>query len=133
MSRNIAAIAGAALLMGATAARPAHAMTGREVVKAHIPFAFQILGERMPAGDYVLKPLDVESPGVIEIRRTDGHGPAAAFLTIPKASGSISRAQMVFDDVGKEKFLRAILLPGENGVELPVANAVVRAAHRGRG
>ena len=133
MSRNFVAITGAALLMGATAARPAHAMTDREVVKAHIPFAFQILGEQMPAGDYVLKPLDVESPGVIEIRRADGRGPAAAFLTIPRASGSISRAQMVFDDVGKEKFLRAIELPGENGVELPVASAEVRAAHGRRG
>ena len=129
MSRSIAAIAGAALLLGATAARPAHAMTDRGLVKAHVPFAFRIAGEQMPAGDYELKPLGVNLPGVIEIRRTQGGGPAAVFPTISKSSGSISHGQMVFDDVGKQKFLRAILLPGEDGLELPVASAEVQAAH----
>ena len=129
MLRSIVAIAGAALLLGATAARPAQAMTDTEVVKAHIPFAFRIPGERMPAGDYEFKPMNVNSSRIIEIRRTDGGGPVAVFEAIPKDSGSISHAQMVFDDVGKEKFLRAILLPGERGVELPVAGAEVRAAH----
>jgi hypothetical protein len=129
MLRSSVAITGAVLLLGATAARPAHAMTDREVVKAHVPFAFRVLGEQMPAGDYEIKPIDVNLPGVIEIRRTHGGGSAAVFLTIPKDSGSIRHARMVFDDVGKQKFLRAVLLPGENGVELPVASAEVRAAH----
>lgn len=130
MSRSIVAIAGATLLLGATAARPAHALTEKELVKAHVPFAFRIPGGQMPAGDYELKPVDVTLPGVVEIRRTHGGGPAAVFLTVPKDSGSISHAGMVFDDVGTQKFLRAILLPGENGVELPVASAEVRAAHK---
>jgi hypothetical protein len=130
MLRSTVAIAGAALLLGATAARPAHAMTDREVVKAHVPFPFRILGEQMPAGDYELKPIDINLPGVVEIRSAHGGRPAAVFLTIPKNSGSISHAQMLFDDVGKQRFLRAILLPGENGVELPVASAEVRAAHK---
>jgi hypothetical protein len=128
MLRSTVAVAGAALLLGATAARPAHAMTDREVVKAHVPFAFQIPGEQMPAGDYEFKPMSVNSPGLIEIRRTDGGGPVAVFLTVPKDSGSIKHAKMVFDDVGKEKFLQAILLPGENGFELLVAGAEVQAA-----
>jgi hypothetical protein len=123
-------MAGFALLLGVVAARPASAMTDTERVKAHVPFAFRVSGEQMPAGDYELKPIDINLPGVVEIRRTHGGGPTAVFLTIPKNSGSISHAQMLFDDVGKQKFLRAILLPGENGVELPVASAEVRAAHK---
>jgi len=126
MLRSIVAVAGAALL----SATAAHAMTEREVVKAHIPFAFRVEGVRMPAGDYRLKPMDITLPAVYEIRRTDARGPAAVFLTIPKPSGSITRAQMVFDDVGKQKFLRAVLLPGENGIELPVVRAEVRAARK---
>jgi len=129
MLRSIVAIAGATLLLGATAARPAHAMTDNELVKAHVPFAFQVQGRQMPAGDYELKPLDVTHPEVIEIRRTHSGDSPVVVLALPKDSGSISHAQMVFDDVGRQKFLRAILLPGEKGFELPVASAEVRAAH----
>jgi hypothetical protein len=50
------------------------------------------------------------------------------FLTIPRGSGSIRHAKLLFDDVGKQKFLRAILVPGQRGAELPVATAEVRAA-----
>ena len=127
MLRSSVAIAGVAMLLGATAARPAHAMTDNELVKAHVPFAFRVLREQMPAGDYEIKPIDFALPGVLEIRRTGG-GPAAVFLTLPKDSRSIKHAQMVFDDVGNQRFLRAILLPGENGVELPVVGAEIRAA-----
>jgi hypothetical protein len=128
MSRSKVAVAAGALLLSATAARPARAMVDADVVKAHLPFAFQVMGDSMPAGDYLVKPMDANSPGLLEIRRTDASGPVAVVLAIPKESGSISHAQMVFDDVGKEKFLRAILLPGESGFELPVANAELRAA-----
>jgi hypothetical protein len=127
MSRNTVAIAGFALLLGAAAARPAHAMTDEELVKAHVPFAFRVSGEQMPAGDYQIKPLGITLPGVLEIRRTGG-GPAAVCLTIPESGRSIEHARMVFDDVGNQRFLRAILLPGEDGVELPVVGAEIRAA-----
>jgi hypothetical protein len=129
MLRSIVATAGAVFLMSATAARPAHAMADEELVKAHVPFAFQVLGRQMPAGDYELKPLDVTQPEVIEIRRTHSDDSPVVVLAVGMDSGSIHKAQMVFDDVGKEKFLRAIRLPGEEGVEFPVANAELRAAH----
>lgn len=125
MLRSIVAIAGTALLLGVSA-RPARAMTDNLVLKAHVPFAFSVEGTSMPSGDYVLKPLDAN--GLIEIRSADLSGPAAVFLTIPAASGSIEHAKLQFDDLGKQKFLRAILLPGQRGAELPVATAEVRAA-----
>lgn len=127
MSRNVVAVAGLALLLGVTA-RPAHALADGEVVKAHIPFAFQVGATPMPAGDYVLKTIDINARGLIEIRSAGGAGPAAAFLTIPEGAGSIASAQLKFDDVGSQRFLRAILVPGQGGDELPVASAEVQAA-----
>jgi len=127
MSRNTIAVAGFALLLGAAAARPASAMTDDDVVKAHVPFAFRVSGERMPAGDYEIRSLDTLH-GVIEIRRAGG-GPAAVSLTTPKGLRSIKKARLVFDRVGNQRFLRAVLLPGEGGVEIPVVGgAEVRAA-----
>ena len=129
MLRSIVAIAGTALLLGVSA-RPAPAMTDDKVLKAHVPFAFRVEGTSMPAGDYVLKPLDINAPGLIEIRSATLAGPAAVFLTIPEESGAIEHAKLLFDDVGKQKFLRAILVPGQTGGELPVASAELRAARK---
>jgi hypothetical protein len=129
MLRSIVATAGAALLLGATAARPAHAMTDRELVKAHIPFAFQVEGRQLPAGDYELFVLDANHPDVIEIRSTHSGDSPVVVVGVPEDSGSVHNAQMAFDDVGREKILRAIRLPGEEGVEFLVANAELRAAH----
>jgi hypothetical protein len=128
MSRSIVATAGAVLLVSATAARPAHAMTGRDLVKAHVPFAFQVEGRPMPAGDYELKALDANHPDLIEIRSTSRGESPVVVLVVPKDSGSVRKAQMVFDDVGREKFLRAVRLPGEEGFQLLVANAELQAA-----
>ncbi len=127
MSRSTVAIAGFALLLGAAAARPARAMTDQDRVKAHVPFAFQVSGERMPAGDYEIRSLDT-LPGVIEVQRMGG-GSAAVSLTTPEGLRSIRKAQLVFDRVGNQRFLRAIHLPGEGGAEIPVVGAEIRAAH----
>lgn len=129
MLRSIVATAGAVLLMGTTAARPAHAMTDKERVKAHVPFAFQVEGRQLPAGDYELQALDVTHPDVIEIRSTHGGGsPVVVVMVVHEDSGPVHEAQMVFDDVGREKFLRAIRLPGEEGFQLLVADAELEAA-----
>jgi hypothetical protein len=127
MLRSIVALAGTVLLVGASA-RSAQAMTDDEVVKAHVPFAFQVEGTHLPAGDYVLKPLDINTPGAIEIRSVTASGPAAAFLTVPEDSGSATQPRLLFDDVGNQHFLRGILVPGQTGAEVPVPDAEVMAA-----
>jgi len=128
MSRSIVAIAGGVLLLGVTAVRPARGMTDNEVVKAHVPFAFEVDGTQMPAGDYELKMAGTLTPGVVEIRG-QGVDPRTAFvITNAEDSGPIRHAELVFDGVGTQKFLRAVRLPGEEGVELPVVSAEVQAA-----
>jgi hypothetical protein len=97
-------------------------------VKAHLPFAFQVGEQRMPAGNYVIGSLGITEPSLIEVRRTGAAGPAAIFLTVPEGSGTVRHARMVFDTVGKRKYLRAILIPGQPGAQFPVARAEIEAA-----
>jgi hypothetical protein len=130
MLRSVVAIAGGALLLGAVAARPARAMADDEVIRAHIPFAFNVEGQRMPAGDYVLKCMGINEPSVVEIRNANGSGPAALFLTNREDSGNITQPKMVFDDVGHQRFLRDILVPNQTGAEVPLAPAEVQAVLR---
>jgi len=127
MSKSIA-IAGRVLLLCATVAPPVGAMTDNETVTAHVPFAFHVGATSMPAGDYKLKPIDMSAPSLMEIRGTNPIGPVAVFLGVPSDSSRGTQPELVFDDVGKEKFLRAILLPSQTGVELPEGRAEVEAA-----
>jgi hypothetical protein len=128
MSRSLAGIAAGAVLLVAAGARPARAMTDNVLVKAHLPFAFQVGEQQMPAGNYVISSLGITEPSLIEVRRTGAAGPAAIFLTVPEGSGTVRHARMVFDTVGKRKYLRAILIPGQPGAQFPVARAEIEAA-----
>ena len=129
MLRSIVATAGAVLLMSAAAARPARAMTDREEVKAHVPFAFQVEGRQLPAGDYEFYVPDANHPEIIEIRGTHPSESPIVAVGIPAENGSVNNAKMVFDDVGSQKFLRSIELPGQEGVEFLAHNAELRATH----
>jgi len=116
------------LLLCASAARTAGAMTENETVKAHVPFAFHVGATAMPAGDYTLKSVDMITPSLVEIRGTNPIGPVAVFLGVPTDGGQRSEPELVFDDVGKDKFLRAILLPNQTGVRLPKTRAEIEVA-----
>ena len=75
-----------------------------------------------------IKPVDMITPNLLEIRGTNPIGPVAVFLGVPTDSGHHSEPELVFDDVGKEKFLRAILLPNRTGVALPETHAEIEIA-----
>jgi hypothetical protein len=128
MSRSLVGIAAGAVLLVAAGARPARAMTDNVLVKAHLPFAFQVGDQLMPAGNYVISSLGITEPSLIEVRRTGAVGPVAVFLTVPEGSGAVTHARMVFDTIGTRKFLRAVLVPGQPGAQFPVARAEVEAA-----
>jgi hypothetical protein len=129
MLRSVAGIAAGAALLLATGARPALAMNDNVVIKAHVPFAFEVDGQSMPAGNYVVSPVGVDEWSVMEIQNADGHGPAGVFLTVPRGvQPRGGHAKMVFDRVDGQMFLRSIRLPGQTGEALPVDRAELRAA-----
>jgi hypothetical protein len=129
MLRSVIGVAAGAALVFAVGARPAQAMSENVQLKAHIPFAFEVEGRTMPAGNYEIKSAGSYESNVIEIRSLDGHGPDDFFLTVPrKTPADLQRSEMVFDRIGTQRFLRSVLVPGETGVSVPADRVEVQAA-----
>lgn len=129
MLRSFVGIAAGAALMLVAGARPARAMNDNVVLRAHVPFAFEVHGERMPAGNYVVTPFDFNETSLIKIQKADGGGPAALFLTAPEGvTPRSAHAELVFDRIDGQSFLRSIQLPGQTGEALSVGPAELQAA-----
>jgi len=128
VSRLIVAIAAGAALAFAVGIRPAEAMPESVVVEAHIPFAFQVNGRTLPAGDYHIKSVGIYERNVVEIASTDPEGPSEFVITLPQETGrDVHHAEMLFDEVGSQRFLREVLVPGVRGLRLATGPAELKA------
>ena len=115
------------LLVSAMASRRALAISD-ELVQAHIPFSFHIANTTLPPGDYVIKSTQGMDRSLLEIRKDDGQA-VMFFLTDPAdASTRVDTARLVFDQYGQERFLHAILIPGDTGNQLRVSTQESEAA-----
>lgn len=123
--RLILTTLGVGLVAGVGAA-PASAMaTG--LIKAHIPFKFEVENTRLPAGDYTIQPLGIEDPSVL-VMRSAGRKMAMDFLTVATTPDrKLPSAELVFDRYGKKEFLHAVLVPDDTGAEVPVSSSERRA------
>ena len=116
-----------ALLFSAVASRPALAMGGK-TIRVHVSFPFHVVNTTLPPGDYVIKSAQGIDPALYEIWSADGRT-AMFFLTEggePDPAGS-ETAHLVFDQVGQDRFLRTIAVPGETGRQLMVSSAESQA------
>ncbi len=96
----------------------AQQLTHCRSIQAHVPFAFQMNGMTMPAGDYqfcwswnhtaVITPLSVEGPVVY-----------STIATLEKATQG--EPTLIFRHVGDAYFLAEIQHPGEAIAVLPVS------------
>jgi hypothetical protein len=108
------------LLLSAMASRRALAISD-ELVRASIPFSFHIANTTLPPGDYVIKSTEGMDRSLMEIRKDDGQA-VMFFLTEPADTTTrVDTARLVFDRYGEERFLRAILIPGDTGNQLRVS------------
>jgi len=111
----------------ALASVPAFAMAPETLV-VHIPFAFSVRNETLPAGDYTVRPINDLDRNVLEIRSADGRH-AVVVLTLDAAGERRGAApQLVFDRYGKKGFLRAVELPEQPGANLPASPSEIKAA-----
>ena len=126
MSR-IVAVAALGFGLAALSAGPALAL-GPETLTVHVPFAFNVGDETLPAGDYSIKPLDDLEAQVLEIRSTDGR---RAILTYSVDSSPVARdnqPELVFDKYGTKEFLHTVRLPDETGALLEPSPSELQAA-----
>jgi hypothetical protein len=115
-----AAIVGALALGMTGLAVPGHATAlATENLLVNVPFAFQVEGARMPAGNYMIREGSDLDLGLLEIRSRDGHH-AAFFFTEDDGVRSTRGAMpaLVFDRFGHKRFLRSVQLDNGEGEQL---------------
>jgi hypothetical protein len=101
---------------------------GAERLHAHIPFAFDVNGTVLPAGNYIVRRADMLEPHVLEI--TSSTGKTGIFFMTEDMNGRhpVQRAELVFDRYGKQSFLREVRVPDQVGAELEEPPAEVHVA-----
>ncbi len=86
------------------------------ILDANIPFQFTVGNTTLPAGKYVIKPLDNsgDNPNVIEVRSTDDR--MAVIFDSENASldNAPKKSEIIFDKIGNQYFLSQIFVEGEN-------------------
>ncbi len=110
-----AAMIAGLVVMGA--AQAVQAQQAERVVTVHVPFAFQVEGNKLPAGDYTI----LEQAGWVQIQSKAGKN-AAHVLTMPvvsKEQKAGENSEVVFHNYGGQMFLAEIWATGqEKGREL---------------
>jgi hypothetical protein len=129
----VAAAAAGFLLGGAAVSARASELVG-VTLKAHIPFAFEVRGVRMPAGDYTIRRAEDLEPNLLVIRSAQGH--PAAFFFVDDVGMQLKWANhpvLVFDRYGQTRFLHSVRLEDGDRERLPVTSDEVLAARRQAG
>lgn len=110
----LALVAAVALMGSAKAQMPAE-------VKTHVPFAFMVGDTTLPAGKYVIKPMDEG-----QIRVAMASGAPSVIHTVQSTEGveEAPRTELVFHRYGDREFLSQIRIEGyQDGVALPPSTA----------
>lgn len=103
---------------------------GDENLVVKVPFAFQVEGVQLPAGQYTVRQADVSDPQVLEIR-SDKTGHGDLFLTVNGyPAHAVKSPRLQFDKEGNVEVLHAIWLPDASGAifENPSTVIVARTA-----
>ncbi len=129
MSHNVPVLVLGFGLLGFAASTPAHALALDQTI-VHVPYAFRVLDKTLPAGDYVIAPASPEAT-VLLLWSKDGRSAAMVPVedVVPSARER-SKAQLVFDAYGKERFLRTLSFGELGEVSLPVTRNEVVAARQ---
>jgi hypothetical protein len=83
-------------------------------VEVNITFPFMVGDTKLPAGKYVIKTSDDNSPNVLELRSADGHT-SVIFDTENAQTRDdkiVSKTELVFNKVGDQDFLSQIWVAG---------------------
>ena len=111
MSRSVLVVGlglGVAVLAGS---RTAAALSESEI-KVHVPFAFEVGSQVLPAGDYLVEQPSLLDPEQLVIRGADGSSTSFYLKSVTLLEG-FGQAKLVFDRYGRQAFLHAIQVPGQ--------------------
>jgi hypothetical protein len=134
LALTIASIAFVALLATTAQAQT----TGSPIMRAHIPFAFNVGRTELPAGEYNIAVLNPSSDHkVLQIRSTDGRV-GAIVNTLGTTAQAPDKSKLVFRCYGEKYFFAQAQVTGESTALTTVKSSVERteervvARHRGK-
>jgi len=107
-----------AALVATAALAAAPSVFAADILKADVPFPFQVEGKTLPAGAYDFK-IDTSADTVQVESSAPGAGAVALIITrlaAPPHPGSNEHAHIVFDKVGTTYTLSELWEPGTDGV-----------------
>jgi hypothetical protein len=126
MSR-VVSMAALGLGLAALSSSPALALAPEALV-VHVPFAFSVADETLPAGDYRINPLNDLQPQVLEIRSADGRHAVLTFVQDGPVTSRSGEPELIFDRYGAKEFLRVVRLPQETEAILGPSRAEMEAS-----
>jgi hypothetical protein len=103
------------------AASAAFAQAGHRAI-VNIPFAFNVGGKTLPAGEYRVQPYRRDTDKVWLIQSVE-HRTGIYVMTAPLQANAVrEEGQLIFNRYGDQYFLSKVWTPGTNtGFELPVS------------
>jgi hypothetical protein len=106
------------------AAISAQAQTDSKL-KGHVPFDFNVGGQTLPAGDYVIERVSRQtSQEAVLIRSADGHARVLVRMSPTQAATAPEQSKLIFSSYGERHFLSQVFVEGDRlGLELPRSTA----------
>jgi hypothetical protein len=114
MKKQILAVA-AALFFTALAPVPSHA---QQLTQAKVPFAFQAGNTMMPAGEYQVRRVFMESTTTQLIRRTDSSASTFVLTNVVDSKDKKANPRLIFHCYTNECFLSEIWAGNGHGLKL---------------
>jgi hypothetical protein len=128
MKKQAYSIIAIASLLIVSSVAPAYAQSGAKM-KATIPFDFALNDKTIPAGDYIVEPVQFGSQLALRMRDVNGHTTATVPTRPVQASEFQAEARLVFHRYGDQYFLSEAWTAGERtGHEITKSRAEAELA-----
>ncbi|HEX5734743.1 MAG TPA: hypothetical protein VF131_18065 [Blastocatellia bacterium] len=128
MKKQVYSIFAISVLLLAASVIPANAQAAR-LIGANIPFNFVVKDKVLPAGDYILEPIQVGASQALKIQSADGHITAIVPVRSVGTKAIGDDSKLVFNRFGDQYFLSQVFgLEGRASYALHKSSAEERLA-----
>lgn len=107
MKKQVYSIFVISVLLLAVSVIPATAQAV-QLIGANIPFDFVVKGKVLPAGDYILEPIQVGASQALKIQSADGHITAIVPVRSVRTKAIGDDPKLVFNRFGDQYFLSQV-------------------------
>lgn len=107
----------------------ANAQSGRQMLKANVPFDFVVGDKMLAAGEYSVAKANDDATG-IRVSGIDNHQNAIRLSSTVQANAPKNRAMLIFHRYGEQYFLAQVWTPGSAEGRQMLKSKAERAAER---